>query len=101
MRLQQAWFGSLVEKSNNDLSRAQFVPNTARNWGHSRLAMVSVYPLHVTESPNQSSKGSSSKLVIRVGQAVRDGEAARPPRVAVALHSDPWRRRSDLGDPRE
>jgi hypothetical protein len=34
-------------------------------------------------------------------QAVRDREAARPPRVAVALHSDPCRRRPDLGDPRE
>jgi hypothetical protein len=29
--------------SSNDLSRAQFVPNTARNCGHSRLAMVSLF----------------------------------------------------------
>jgi hypothetical protein len=29
--------------SNNDLPRAQFVPNTPYNCGHSRLAMVSVF----------------------------------------------------------
>jgi hypothetical protein len=39
--------------------------------------------------------------VIRVRQAVRDSEAARRPRVVVALHSDHRRRRPDLGDPRE
>lgn len=30
-------------KSNNDLSRAQFVPSTPGNRGHSRLVMVSIF----------------------------------------------------------
>jgi hypothetical protein len=30
-------------KSNSQLSRAQFVPNTARNGGHSRQIMVSYF----------------------------------------------------------
>jgi hypothetical protein len=35
----QAVFRSRAN-SNNDLPRAQFVPNTPRNCGHSRLIMV-------------------------------------------------------------
>jgi hypothetical protein len=40
-------------KSNSDLRRAQFVPNTPRTCGHSRLFGVRSFPLHVRKPPSQ------------------------------------------------
>ncbi len=53
-------------KSNNDLRRAQFVPDTPRNRGNSRLFGVS--PFFCTQGNHlaRASPVSSSKLVMRV-----------------------------------
>jgi hypothetical protein len=52
-------------KSNSHLSRAQFVPNRARNCGHSWLVHGQPFSLHVRQSPSQSFKG----FVFQAGHA--------------------------------
>jgi hypothetical protein len=52
--------------SNNDLPRAQFVPNMPRNCGHSRLIMVSLFLCIEGTCLARASRFSSSKLVMRV-----------------------------------
>jgi len=42
-----------MAKSNSDLPGAQFVPNTARICGHSRL-ITQHFPLQITKPPGQS-----------------------------------------------
>jgi hypothetical protein len=46
-----------TDASHEHLPRAQFVPNTARNRGHSRLAMVSTFLLRVRRPPSQNLTG--------------------------------------------
>jgi hypothetical protein len=58
-------FRRLTANSNSDLSRAQFVPNTARTGGHSWLAMVSPFPLHEGKAPSQGLFG----FVFQAGHA--------------------------------
>jgi hypothetical protein len=53
-----------MAKSNSDLPRAQFVPNTARICGHSRL-ITQHFPLQITKPPGQSLFG----FVFQAGHA--------------------------------
>jgi hypothetical protein len=53
-------------KSNTGLSRAQFVPNMARNRGNSRLFVVSFFLCIQGDRLVRASPVSSSKLVMRV-----------------------------------
>jgi hypothetical protein len=57
-------------KSNNDLPRAQFVPNTTRNCGHSRVATVSPFLCTQGNRLARASSVSSSKLVARPDTSV-------------------------------
>jgi hypothetical protein len=55
-----------MAKSNSDLSRAQFVPNTVRICGHSRLITVSLFLCRYVNRLARASRVSSSKLAMRV-----------------------------------
>jgi hypothetical protein len=57
--------------------------------------------LHTISRKRRQPRPSSQLYGIRVPQAVHHSEAARRPRVVVALHSDHCRRRPDLGYLRE
>jgi hypothetical protein len=57
--------------------------------------------LHTISCKRRQPRPSSQLYGIRVPQAVHHSEAARRPRVVVALHSDHCRRRPDLGYLRE
>ena len=56
---------SVQAKSNRHLPRAQFVPNTPRNRGHSRLFGVSLFPFHVKKPPSRRLTG----FVFQAGHA--------------------------------
>jgi hypothetical protein len=64
--LASRWFPFRPGKSNNDLRRAQFVPNTARNCGHSRLFVVSFFICRQGNRLARASPVSSSSWSMRI-----------------------------------
>ena len=65
LQAKRSLFGSGPNRTMT-LLRAQFVPNTARNCGHSWLAMVSRFLCVKGKRLARASRVSSSKLVMRV-----------------------------------
>jgi hypothetical protein len=72
-------------------------PSSGARWA-TPTGLRSLHGIHL--GPAGTAK-SEPYGIIWVQQAVRDSEAARRPRLVVALHSDHCRRRADLGYPRE